>query len=296
MVETGHGESSRDASIMTLGYHSARGPIPVETFRRRELLARRSASEMGRPQQPDFHVVLVGLHGQVRHTVDFADVEIRRGRVLHVRPGQVQRWGAPGGGDCSIVVFPAAAALLDDWFPGGPPRVRDLTGIDLSAVLRTIEEVAEEQDRYDGSPDATAVLAGLLAVFMARLGRGRPPAQQWAERPEPYVAFRRHLESDLAWSHHVADHAARLGYSPRTLSRTCLAVRGRTAKQVLDERLVLEAQRLLVHTNRSIANIARSLGWSEPTNLTKAFRRVVSISPQEFRSRAGLDRAGRHSI
>ena len=78
--------------------------------------------------------------------------------------------------------------------------------------------------------------------------------------------------------------AARLGYSPRTLTRACLAATGRSAKQVIDDRVTLEAMRLLAVTDDPIADIGRRLGFPEPTNFGRFFARETGQSPGNFRA------------
>lgn len=99
-----------------------------------------------------------------------------------------------------------------------------------------------------------------------------------------YVAFRSRLETALGASHHVRDHARELGDSERTLSRACLDVTGRTAKQVLSDRLVLEAKRLLAHSDLTAAAVASQLGFDEPTNFQRFFKRQTGLTPGAFQS------------
>ena len=56
-----------------------------------------------------------------------------------------------------------------------------------------------------------------------------------------------------------------------------------TAKAFIAARIALEAKRLLVHTNYSVATIADKLGFDEPTNFSKFFRREARCTPAEFR-------------
>ena len=70
----------------------------------------------------------------------------------------------------------------------------------------------------------------------------------------------------------------------RTLTRASLAVTGRTAKQVVDDRVALEARRLLACTPLSVAEIGRRLGFPEPTNFGRFFHREVGESPGAFRA------------
>jgi AraC-like DNA-binding protein len=47
---------------------------------------------------------------------------------------------------------------------------------------------------------------------------------------------------------------------------------------------MLEAKRLLAHTHKSVKEIGFSLGFQEPTNFTKYFRKHTGLSPVEFRN------------
>jgi AraC-like DNA-binding protein len=69
----------------------------------------------------------------------------------------------------------------------------------------------------------------------------------------------------------------------RTLTRACQAATGQPVKHVIDERVALEARRLLAHTDEPVAAIARRLGFSEPTNFGKFFTRHTGTTPGEFR-------------
>ena len=56
-----------------------------------------------------------------------------------------------------------------------------------------------------------------------------------------------------------------------------------SAKELIDERVVLEAKRMLVHTSNSIKEIGFDLGFDEPTNFIKYFRKHEEKTPIEFR-------------
>ena len=63
---------------------------------------------------------------------------------------------------------------------------------------------------------------------------------------------------------------------------------GQSAKALIDARVVLEAKRLLVHTDLSSAAIGHRLGFSEATNFTKFFAREAGVSPGAFRRRTAV--------
>lgn len=77
--------------------------------------------------------------------------------------------------------------------------------------------------------------------------------------------------------------ARRLGMHPRTLVRR-LGSSGTTYRELLDDSRAQTARQLLHDTRSSVARIAASLGYSDPTVFTRAFRRWTGLTPREFRA------------
>ena len=84
--------------------------------------------------------------------------------------------------------------------------------------------------------------------------------------------------------HLVTPYARHRGCSTKTLNRVCQAAANVTAKQVIVERIILEAKRLLAHGNDTAARIGADLGFDEPTNFAKYFRRETALTPATFRA------------
>lgn len=73
---------------------------------------------------------------------------------------------------------------------------------------------------------------------------------------------------------------------PHYLSDIIKQKTGRTATQLIRERTAAEAQKLLLHTSKSISEIAYHLRFEDPSNFTKFFKSQLQITPKEFRERA----------
>jgi AraC-like DNA-binding protein len=100
-----------------------------------------------------------------------------------------------------------------------------------------------------------------------------------------YRQLQRELEAQVATRPSVERLAQRLRVSPTTLNRACHAKAGCSAKAVIDLRIALEAQRMLVHSSETSAAIGDLLGFSEPTNFLKFFKRQSGMTPEAFRAR-----------
>ncbi len=87
----------------------------------------------------------------------------------------------------------------------------------------------------------------------------------------------------------MALYARQLGCSQKSLGRATLAVTDMSAKAFLTQRIVLEARRLLVHSTAAVATIGDQLGFDEPTNFVKFFRRETGVTPDACRAAHPLE-------
>jgi AraC-like DNA-binding protein len=222
-------------------------------------------------------------HGAVE--VDFAEQPCRPGTLLWIRPGQAVRLG-DNGLDASFVTFDPRMTDGGE-HPAG--RVRwQLEGEDEDAVISEFTQLAVDCDRHTPGPLAADLLHHQLTVLLLRIAL-LTEAEPGGSESRTYARFRRRLENSHPYSRRVEDYAEKLGCSVRTLTRASLTVTGRTAKQVVDDRVALEARRLLACTPMSVAEVGRHLGFPEPTNFGRFFHREVGTSPGQFRAEVTLD-------
>ncbi|WP_406076834.1 helix-turn-helix transcriptional regulator [Micromonospora sp. NBC_00858] len=256
-------------------------PVPDEmaTFALADLAGDR---DWRRPVLVERELLILTTRGHGDAELDFHLLPCRPGTLLRVHAGQVLRCAGPQF-DATVVGWDAQALSGFDVDPDAPTW-RQLAGEDEDAVISEVSQLAVDCQRHGDSSAARALLRHQLAVLLLRLtlpGADRSPPRPEAET---FQRFCRAVEHDYQHTRRVEDYAASLGCSVRTLTRACLAVTGRSAKQVIDERVALQAGRLLAATDEPIARIGRDLGFSEPTNFGRFFTREVGVSPGAFRA------------
>lgn len=102
---------------------------------------------------------------------------------------------------------------------------------------------------------------------------------------EYITAFKQLLETNLTKRLSVVDYAEILNITERKLQRVTFNVLGKSPKVIIDERLILEAKRLLVLKSDQIRQISDQLGFSEVTNFVKFFKKTVGLTPSVFRKK-----------
>lgn len=133
-------------------------------------------------------------------------------------------------------------------------------------------------------------LVSVIMVWVSRQAIRRRSASQRPQRAREYFnGYIQLVENHYREHVKVEDLAHKLGISVSHLNGTCRELAGQPALQIMHERQLLEAKRLLTYTSMTIYEISDTLGFSDPTNFTRLFRRRVGISPKAFRDRLKSD-------
>lgn len=229
-----------------------------------------------------FHAFIHCTSGGGRHMVDFEDHEMRRGAAIWVRPGQVQRWSDVADGfDADVAVFESSSIpdlpLFDRFL--GETAVAHL-GHDAARLQQQMEWMAADLESNQDEAIAAAVVGVILRLF-ARHARGDDEEDDTPGR-RLATAFVESVDRNTG-QRSVAWHAQQIGASTRSVARATAETLRRRPKEVIDSRVVLEAQRRLAWSRDDIATIARALQFSEASNFTKFFRTRTGVPPSSFR-------------
>lgn len=270
--------------------------LRVEVLRLSELYDRAERDAAGHalevPRRPEFHTIYVGLRGRGTHVVDFTPVPLGAETLTFVARGRVRQFVVDRGVDAWIVLI--SPELVGGAGPGGDPlRAPEVLSplwpapalavpaAEHRELLALVDQLVAEQARpFDALQEP--VMAALARVILLRAERLRAGGR--AEVPPALERFFTILERDHAETRSVAHYARRAGVSPRRLGELLVAQTGKSTKQVIDERVVLEQKRLLAHTELSVKELAERTGFAEPTNLVKFFRHHTGTTPLAFRA------------
>ncbi len=97
------------------------------------------------------------------------------------------------------------------------------------------------------------------------------------------MLFKDLLEKNYRKLKQVSNYAKKISVTEKRLNQATSKILDKSPKQMIDERVMLEAKRLLAHTTESVKEIGFNLGFDVPTNFIKYFRKHSNSTPVEFR-------------
>ncbi|MBN2990572.1 helix-turn-helix domain-containing protein [Pseudomonas cedrina subsp. fulgida] len=153
-------------------------------------------------------------------------------------------------------------------------------------------QFARLQDEYSNEQPARGMmmhaLVSALLVWISRQAIQRRHARAPRGR-EYFRRFTQLVEQHYREHPKIEDLAHQLGISVSHLNGTCRELGGQPALQIMHDRQLLEAKRLLTYTSMTINEMSQVLGFSDPTNFSRLFRRRVGYSPKAFREQLKVD-------
>lgn len=98
------------------------------------------------------------------------------------------------------------------------------------------------------------------------------------------------VEANFKTEHSVSFYAGLLCKSPKTLSNLFALYNQKTPSQIIQDRIVVEARRLLVYTDKSIKHITFELGFEDIAYFSNFFKKNTGTSPSDFRNKGGSEK------
>ena len=243
-----------------------------------------------------FYDILLITRGRGSFWLDDTCYAVKPGRVIFTSPGQVRRLEATQVE--GLVLFFTGAFLerfLSDplflyrlpFFHRDRVPQLALAPPERKLLARRLREMEAEIGNLRG--DSSSLLGARLYEVLMLLAR-------WFERAHPGaravpseglgLRFRRLVERHHRRTHRVAGYAKMLSVSAGHLNAMVRRQLGRPPLELIQDRLALEARRLLLHTDETAARVGYALGFDDPSYFARFFRRRTGLTPTAFRAGA----------
>lgn len=134
-----------------------------------------------------------------------------------------------------------------------------------------------------------------LIVYVTRLAKLDyiPRQQLHDERFHTIRKFNLLVEAHFKTERSVSFYADLLHRSPKTLSNLFALFNQKTPLQIIHERVMVEARRLLLYTSKSVKQVTYELGFEDVSNFSAFFKKNAGVSPTDFKNGATLSKEGK---
>ena len=229
-----------------------------------------------------FYEIIWFQSGSGYHYVDFNRYAITPGSIFFISPGQIHSFDTSH--DQQGYVLKVCTELFDDFANLSCAKVQEKDSAALEMLVRAMEAELKNEDSL-AHKEALQALVKLFVIMVRRSYEGLSPSTINPQKPsyKAFQNFRKLIEENYFRLHTVKDYASLLGVSSKTLTLYAGEFSNYTPLELINNRIILEAKRLLRYSILSVKEIAFRLGFDDPSYFGKFFKRIVKQSPADYR-------------
>ncbi|MES2773222.1 MAG: helix-turn-helix transcriptional regulator [Bacteroidota bacterium] len=249
------------------------------------------------PHKHSFYHLVYFSKGSGDHSIDFVHFPVEAGQIYFMIPGQVHSWDFVAKPDGYIVNFSEQYihALVAN--PRWLDQFQIFSGVASEQVVtipvegrQQIEEILETIVREGNSREAlkddfarTALLQLLILVSRYNISTTAKP--QTSYNSLLLRNFQKLIDQHYREKKLPKDYAAMLYVTPNHLNALTREATGRSAGELIRDRILLEAKRLLVNAAMTVSEIAAALDFADNSYFSKFFKKYEGVTPDAFRKK-----------
>ncbi|MDB5242994.1 MAG: pobR3 [Spirosoma sp.] len=245
-----------------------------------------------------FYLVMWISQGSGSHTIDFKTYSVGPHQLYFLTPGQVHSWElATGTAGFNLFLEPdflrtRLGNRLHQYPFYHSHQYLPLLEVTQQQALFTDLFAYAYQEYEQHQINRAEVFLSFVHILLESANRlyDQQLTQSASHFYDRIRQFEDLLEEQFIQVRLVSEYAAQMGLTPNHLNHICQKVLGKTASQLLHERLLIEAKRLLIHTSQSVKEVGFQLGFDDPSYFVRFFKKYAGRTPIEFRQQHALHR------
>ncbi|WP_292008742.1 helix-turn-helix transcriptional regulator [Chryseobacterium sp.] len=255
-----------------------------------------SHKHIEKPHRHDFYVTVIFTKGKGIHEIDFQKYEVSEGSIFFLSPGQVHSWELSEETDGYI--FFHSQEYYDLYYVN--QKLRNFPFFSSSSSYKKLQLESEELkgvislfDKIEKEYHSQYIMKNnsiLSLITQLYIGSTRQFSkdENIIVTPTSLSYFKHYQDFESLLEHHftteksIAYYASLLKISPKHLNRITQTVVRKTASEIIAERVILEAKRMLIYLDESLVDIAFKLGYEEYSYFVRVFRKNTGMTPTQF--------------
>jgi AraC-like DNA-binding protein len=245
--------------------------------------------------QVAFNMIVFYTEGESKQLVDFVWHTVKKNTIIHLSKGQVNAFQFTNSLKGFIILF--TEDYLKKLINSLPKNeiIRLFNSQLFSPIIEVPSDSNVEQyihlfakEYFNSSENYNQenIYSSLHTIIFSKLERLKQYQTFHLKRSDKlnkFLDFKFLLETHFSKSRNADFYAEKLNITYKHLNTICKNIISLTAKQFIDEFIVLEAKRLLVNSEIKSTELAYSLGFEEPTNFVKYFKKHTGFTPNQFK-------------
>lgn len=273
-------------------------------FRREDLLISRfkpysvNHKHLHYPHRHNFFHLLLFTEGSGMHAIDFQNFPVKPYHIYFMVPGQVHSWDFEIPADGYVVNFSASffqQFLLRpnyletfSFFQGDAADSAFEIPVEMRPKIKALFENILHENEGNEHLNIDLITVQLLEIFiyLSRLSTNKNTDTSSSYNYTLLKNFKQLIEKNFSTLKLPKEYAALLYITPNHLNALCNDLLGISAGEVIRNRIILEAKRLLISLDHTISEISYQLNFNDNSYFTRFFKKATGVTPEEFRKRS----------
>ncbi len=244
------------------------------------------------PHKHDFYLVVLFTKGKGKHEVDFETYKVGPGALFVLKPGQMHYWELSK--DVDGFVFFHSREFFDKGFISlsvkdfqfynsfqNPPCFK-IKGKSVLKLAGLMEEIVSEYN-YKALLKWQKIHSLINLVYIEISREYKPLVDtKNINYLEKVRQFEDLIEGNFKTLKLVKDYANQLSITEKHLNRVTKSCLGKTSTELISERILLEAKRMLIYSKQNVTQIGEELGYFDASYFVRFFKKNTGITPLVF--------------
>lgn len=280
-------------------------PVPVYTLEQDEFMSNGQfkvyhfegdfpdRSELLIPHRKDHYLIAFIRKAGSRQWIDMNSFELKEHTVYFFGPHQVivkeeikQLWSTGIAFTKEFLSLHGNSALLQLPLIVNPYNgyALELTATDIIFIEELLQKIiAEYRQKGDWQQRMLSAYLTVLLTYLSRLYTAQYKGDELSNEQQLLKRFQAKIDEFYQQYHEVNDYASMLNISAGHLSDVIKSQSGKPAIKHIHDRLIMEARRLLFHTDQPLKDISFHLGFSDTSYFNRFFKRETGLTPAAYR-------------
>lgn len=251
----------------------------------------RLSEEAGYSHRHDYHFFILHEEGTSYYEIDFEKHQINKSSVVYIAPNQVHSvLKTENTAFCLLAInnenlHPEYLELLQEISPAKPLSLSSKYFSLISKAFLLCISLFEERGSKLYFSSLKDSCNTLISLFLSQYVEKSKPADMLSRSEFITRAFKLALEKNFTVDKRPADYARKLNISVPYLNECVKKMTGFSVSYHIQQRVVLEAKRLLYHSRKSVKEIASDLGYEDFAYFSRLFNKATGMTALTFRNK-----------